>query len=142
MWRKYTKLLMNLGNAVQAALGDHPAGAEWSRRAREEAIACYEAAGIQFATDAEDAERRGDLVRLRPIGGQRRGGGSTWQSLARGKTTTEADYLNGEIALLGTLHGIETPVNRMLMRVANRLASEGKPPGCLSPEELEAELAL
>lgn len=28
-------------------------------------------------------------------------GGSSWQSLARGTGTVEADYLNGEISLLG-----------------------------------------
>ncbi len=35
----------------------------------------------------------------------RRPGGSTWQSLARG-STVEVDYLNGEIVLLGRLHGV------------------------------------
>ncbi|MCC7366259.1 MAG: 2-dehydropantoate 2-reductase [Dehalococcoidia bacterium] len=141
MWRKYTKLLMNLGNAVQAALGDHPAASEWQRRARDEAVACYHAAGIEFATAEEDRERRGDLLKLAPIAGQARSGSSSWQSLARGTRTIEANYLNGEIALLGSLHGVATPVNRMLTRVANRLAAEGAPPGSLTPADLEAGLA-
>ena len=141
MRRKYTKLLMNLGNAVQAAVGDGPEAAEWSRRAREEAVACYQAAGIEYASDEEDRERRGGLIRIAPIAGQRRGGGSSWQSLARGKRTIEADYLNGEIVLLGALHGVPTPVNRVLMRVATRLAREGALPGALSPADLERELA-
>ncbi|MGE5597726.1 MAG: ketopantoate reductase family protein [Hyphomicrobiales bacterium] len=140
MRRKYTKLLLNLGNAVQAALGDSPEGAEFSRRAREEAVAVYRAAGIDFASDEEDRERRGTLMKIAPIAGQRRGGGSSWQSLARGKRSIEADYLNGEIVLLGRLHGVPTPVNEMLRQVANRMAREGLPAGSLTPADLEAEL--
>jgi 2-dehydropantoate 2-reductase len=136
---KYAKLLMNLGNAFQAACGDAD-GRDILREARAEAVACYRAARIDCASDDEDRERRGDLIRLKPIDGQRRGGGSTWQSLARGQRTTEADYLNGEIALLGALHGVPTPVNRVLRRVANRLAANGSPPACMSVAELAAEI--
>jgi 2-dehydropantoate 2-reductase len=135
MRRKYTKLLMNLGNAVQAACGTADAR-EVLRRAREEAIACYRAAGIDFASDEEDRERRGNLIRIGPISGRPRGGGSSWQSLARGSTTIETDYLNGEIVLLGRLHGVPTPVNQRLQHVANRLAREGAPPGTMSVEDL------
>ncbi len=137
---KYTKLLLNLGNAVEAALGSAPEARDWSRRAREEAIACYRAAGIDFATREEDLERRGNHLQVAPIGGKPRGGGSTWQSLARGSGSTEADYLNGEIVLLGKLHGVPTPVNRVLQIVANRMAREGMAPGSLTSAELEAEL--
>jgi 2-dehydropantoate 2-reductase len=137
MRRKYTKLLSNLGNAVQAACGTADAR-EVPRRAREEAVACYRAAGIDFASEEEDRERRGTLVRVAPIAGRPRGGGSSWQSLARGKTSIEADYLNGEIVLLGRLHGVPTPVNRRLQEVANRLAREGAPPGTMTLEELLA----
>lgn len=139
MRKKYTKLLSNLSNALQAACGDADTN-EIGARARDEAIACYHAAGIDFASDAEDRERRADHIRIAPIAGQRRGGGSTWQSLARGKTTVEADYLNGEICLLGRIHGVPTPVNALLQRVANRLARAGTPPGSMTPAGLLAEL--
>ncbi len=139
MRKKYTKLLSNLGNALQAACGDANTD-EIAARARDEAVTCYGAAGIDFASDAEDRDRRADHIRLAPIAGQRRGGGSTWQSLARGKTTVEADYLNGEICLLGRIHGVPTPVNALLQRVANRLARAGTPPGSMTPAELLAEL--
>jgi 2-dehydropantoate 2-reductase len=139
MRRKYTKLLLNLGNAVQAALGDAPEAREWTRGAKDEAIACYHAAEIDFATDEEDRKRRGTLLTLRPIAGSRRAGGSSWQSLARGSGSIEADYLNGEIVLLGRLHGVPTPVNRVLQLVANQMAREGRQPGSMSPAELEAE---
>lgn len=137
---KYTKLLLNLGNAVEAALGKAPEAQEWARRARDEAIACYRAAGIEFASREEDLERRGNHLQLAPIAGKERGGGSTWQSLARGSSSTEADYLNGEIVLLGRLHGVPTPVNRTLQLVANRMARERMQPGSLTAADLEAEL--
>jgi 2-dehydropantoate 2-reductase len=140
MRQKYAKLVMNLGNAIEAACGpDARAGELWTR-AREEAVACFDAAGIDYASEEEDTARRGEHFRLRPVNGQRRPGGSTWQSLARGTGSIETDYLNGEIVLLGRLHGVPTPVNALLQRTANRMAREGMPPGSLAAEELLAEL--
>ncbi|MBA2282188.1 MAG: ketopantoate reductase family protein [Acidimicrobiia bacterium] len=144
MRRKRQKLLMNLANVLDAACGPGArsgGAAELVARARAEGVACYEAAGLPFASDEEDGERRGDLLSLRPVGGERRGGGSTWQSLARRTGETEADYLNGEIVLLGRLHGVPTPVNEMLRRLAAELAATGAEPGRLRPEQLEARLA-
>src|SRR5260221_8610060 len=86
------------------------------------------------------AERSRLLPRVRAIGDQGRAGGSSWQSLARGSGAIEADYLNGEVALLGRQHGVSTPVNDMLQRVANRMARDRMAPGSLSPGHLEAEL--
>lgn len=140
MRKKYTKLLMNLGNAFQAICGADADGRSILGDARAEAVACYQAAGIDFASEAEDRERRGNLVRIQPIEGQRRNGGSSWQSLARGQRTIEADWLNGEIVLLGGLHGVTTPVNRVLQRCANRLAAGGAAPGSTSVAELLAEI--
>ena len=88
------------------------------------------AAGIDHVTDAEDKARRGDWLRLAPVGNGRRPGGSTWQSLARG-TPVEVDYLNGEIVLLGRLHGVPAPVNEMLQRAAHEAAAAGAAPGSI-----------
>jgi 2-dehydropantoate 2-reductase len=134
---KYRKLIMNLGNAVEALVAPGPEQDELAERAEEEGEACLRAAGIEFASREEDRERRGDLLRLGPIGGRERGGGSSWQSLARGSGTIEADYLNGEIALLGRLHGFPTPVNELLQRLANRWAAERRPPGTLTLREFD-----
>jgi 2-dehydropantoate 2-reductase len=135
---KYQKLLMNLGNAVEAACGPSARGSDVARLALREAIACLEAAGIEFVSREEDRERRGDLLQMHDIGGRRRGGGSSWQSLARGTGTIETDYLNGEIVLLGRLHGVPTPVNLGLQRVARELATTGAPPGSMTADELLA----
>jgi 2-dehydropantoate 2-reductase len=94
------------------------------------------AAGIDFASDEEDRHRRGDILRMRPIDGKRRMGGSSWQSLARGAGSIETDYLNGEIVMLGRLHGVPTPVNSTLQRVARRLVQEQAGPASVSEDDL------
>jgi 2-dehydropantoate 2-reductase len=133
---KYSKLLMNLGNAAEALCGPSARASEIARLARAEGIASLQAAGIDVASDEEFVERRGDLIRPRDIGGGPRPGGSSWQSLERGTGRIEADYLNGEIALLGRLHGVATPANDVLRRAANDAARRGHPPGSTSANEL------
>jgi 2-dehydropantoate 2-reductase len=137
---KYRKLIMNLGNAVEALIAPGPEQDEIADRAEQEGEACLQAAGIDFASREEDRARRGDILQLQPIAGRSRAGGSSWQSLARGSGTIEADYLNGEIVLLGRLHGSRTPVNASLQRLANRWAAERRPPGTMSPREFEQSL--
>lgn len=141
MRAKYAKLLMNLGNALEAACGREARGSALGAQARREAVACYRAASIDAATQEEDANRRGDLLRIAEVEGVERGGGSSWQSLARGVGSIEADHLNGEIVLLGRLHGVPTPVNAVFQRTANRMARDRAPAGSLSLEDLEAAVA-
>jgi 2-dehydropantoate 2-reductase len=138
---KYAKLLSNLSNAIQAACGfDGDARALYAR-VRDEAIACYRAAGIAWASEAEMSERRKSMSPMREIAGHARAGGSTWQSLARNTGSIETDYLNGEIALLGRLHGVPTPVNFVLQAIASRMARENMPPGSLRLVDGEEEIA-
>jgi len=139
---KYQKLLLNLGNAVQAICGEERSAAvdDLQARAKAEAVACFRAAGIPFVGDEADARRRGRIITVRPIAGATRGGGSTWQSIQRGKLEVESDYLNGEVVLLGRLHGVPTPVNELLRATANRHAREGVAPGTVSAAELLARL--
>jgi 2-dehydropantoate 2-reductase len=73
--------------------------------------------------------------------GPRPGAGSTWQSLARGAGSIEVDFLNGEITLLGRLHGVPTPANETLQVLADRMAREQQAPGSISPDEVRAEIA-
>jgi 2-dehydropantoate 2-reductase len=136
---KWAKLFMNLGNAVEALCGRAEGADEVARRARSEGRRCLEAAGIDAATREEDAARRGDLLQMGPVGGAERGGGSTWQSLARG-APAETDLLNGEVVLLGRLHGVPTPVNELLQRRVRTHVAAGGAPGTVDPAELLAEL--
>jgi 2-dehydropantoate 2-reductase len=137
---KYRKLLTNLGNAVQALCGEgreSPEGRQVLDLLRGEADAALVAAGIEAVTKAEDDERRGDHLQVTGVSGRFRGGGSTWQSLARGREA-ETDFLNGEIALLGRLHGVPTPANaRIQMLVSHAVASRAEP-GSMSVVELLA----
>ncbi|MFX4292548.1 ketopantoate reductase family protein [Streptomyces bohaiensis] len=143
---KYGKLLSNLANALDAVGGTVLRGdaraAELLRRARAEAVAVLDAAGIEPVTAEEQQHVRGDRMQVRPVAGAEPGGGSSWQSLSRGTGSIEADYLNGEIVLLGREYGIETPVNEVLQRMANVFAHEHRRPGSLTPAELAVLGAL
>lgn len=131
---KYRKLLTNLANALDAVCGETPWPEGMAEEALAEGDAVLAAAGIDVASPAEDRERRGELLNLRPVAGARRRGGSTWQSLARGTGAVETDFLNGEIVLLGRLHGVGTPCNERLRSAAAICARNGFAPG--SPEAL------
>jgi 2-dehydropantoate 2-reductase len=128
---------MNLANAAEAICGPAERTAEIARRARSEGAAVLRAAGIDAASREEDRDRRGDKLKV----GLSRGGGSSWQSLERGTGSIEADYLNGEIVLLGRLHGVATPVNALLQRLANDAARSRRPPGTLDADDVLRMLA-
>jgi len=144
---KHAKLLRNLNNALEALCGhDHDdegraVARELAQRARAEAEACYAAAGIAWTSDDEWMTRRQKQVEWAPVEGRGRSGGSTWQSLARGAVELEGDYLNGEIALLGRLHGVATPVNALLQEQARLAARDRREPGSMRAQELMALLA-
>ena len=141
MRQKYRKLLLNLDNAVGALCVPSDGAKELSRLCRAEADAAFKAAGVDCASDDEFWTRRGDYIQLRPVEGSERGGTSSWQSLVRGTGSIEADYLNGEIVLLGRVHGVPTPANRLLQDEAHRAANEGLKPASLDPSKLLERVA-
>jgi 2-dehydropantoate 2-reductase len=138
---KYRKLMMNLGNAVDACCGDSDGSSELADRARAEGEAVLTAAGISVVDTDTDRKRRGSILNIREVPGRERGGGSSWQSLRRGAGSIESDYLNGEVVLLGRLHGEPTPVNELLRRTALRMARNGAEPQSLEAAELLRRLA-
>ena len=143
---KYAKLIRNLGNAIEALCGHDLSDTELrtvadiDEQLRDEAIACFAAAGIAWTGDEEWFERRQKQVQWTPVEGRDRAGGSTWQSLARGAGSLEVDYLNGEITLLGRQHGVPTPRNAALQTLANRAVSTGAAPGSMTVDELRRHL--
>jgi 2-dehydropantoate 2-reductase len=137
---KWAKLLSNLGNAVEALVRPDEDTRPLLARVTAEGNAVLTAAKIDFASKAEERAMRGDKVGFGTIDGARREGGSTWQSLARGSGQLEGDFLNGEITLLGRLHGVATPLNAGLQRLATVAATEHWPPGSLSLAELQRRL--
>jgi len=137
---KYAKFLRNVANAIDALFdrGDAP---EVARRAVAEAVAALDAAGIAHVGDAEYDERHRRLITPKSVAGRARGGGSSWQSLARASGVIETDQLNGEVVLLGRLHGVPTPVNELLRRLAGADARAGIPPGGHNEADFLAVLA-
>ncbi|MEU6241025.1 2-dehydropantoate 2-reductase N-terminal domain-containing protein [Streptomyces sp. NPDC047024] len=140
---KYAKLLGNLAQTVEAVCGPVTPGgasAELLDRVRDEGIAVLKAAGIDFASAAELAALRAESVRPRPAPDGGAALGSTWQSLARGAGSAEADYLNGEFVLLGRLHGVPTPANEAVLRLVNASAAAGHAPGATPAEDILSRL--
>jgi 2-dehydropantoate 2-reductase len=133
---KYGKLLMNLTNAIDAVCGPEAREGPIAALARAEAERCLSEAGIDHARTDEDRKRQAQTVTPLPVSGRDRHGASSWQSLTRATGSIETDYLNGEIVLLGRLHGVPTPVNALLQRLANELAWSHRPPGSVTEEEV------
>jgi 2-dehydropantoate 2-reductase len=133
---KYRKLLMNLANAAEALCGPDGRFSAVAKEAQREGKEALAAAGIDVTSSEEDRARRGDHLQLRDTSSGEWSGGSTWQSLARGTGSIEAEYLNGEIVLLGGLWGVPTPVNALLQRLALRAAHERQAPGTWKVEQL------
>lgn len=137
---KYRKLVMNLANAVEATCARGNGRRELIDLLRREGEAVLGVAGIEVVSVEDDERRRGDLLRVHEIGGRPRAGSSTWQSLARQTGSVETDYLNGEIVLLGRLHGVATPANELLQRTVRELAATRGAPRSLSAAALLAQL--
>jgi 2-dehydropantoate 2-reductase len=133
---KYAKLMMNLGNAVQALVGFESDVGALNKQLRKEGMRCLDAAGIEFLTAAELVKRCRQTYELGEVEGHPRQGGSSWQGFMRGRRSIEADYLNGEVVLLGALHGVATPLNSAVLRLANQAAMRGLAPGSTTVEEI------
>jgi 2-dehydropantoate 2-reductase len=140
MRSKYGKLLLNLGNIVEAAFGVDADRKRYTTRLRAEAEAVLEAAGIAWHDVGAADPRRDALMRYAPIEGVVRSGGSTTQSLARGAGSVETDYLNGEIVLLGRLHDVPVPANTFFLDLSIRMVRGNLKPGAISVAEVEAGL--
>lgn len=142
MRSKYGKLRENLGNVVEAALGHGSRSGPLMEAIQAEAVAVYQAAGIDWVAIGNADPRRKGLMEAGAVDGTTRTGGSSIQSLKRGTGTIETDYLNGEIALLGRLHGVPTPLNAGLVAVGRELVAKGAQPGSMTEAELRVRLGL
>lgn len=136
-WKR-RKLLMNVGNGVDASYRQGETADELAERAGAEGERVLAAADVSLVTAAEDQERRGTILQRRPDLARR--GGSTWQSLQRGTGDSEIDYLAGEIVLQGRLHGIPTPACEAIVAATRQLASSGGAPRSLDAGAVLASL--
>jgi len=136
MANKYAKLLLNLGNMVEAAFGTRARHGPWYKAARKEGQDILDAAGIAYGNVDFDHPRR-QLMRVVEIAGTRRNGSSSFQSLLRNAGSLETDFLNGEIVLIARLHGLQAPINAALCQISLRMLAEGIAPGDFPDGELE-----
>jgi 2-dehydropantoate 2-reductase len=143
MHSKHGKLLENLVNVIEAALGPGVRAPEIYAAVRVEGEAVYRAAGItEWLEIGGNEQRRVGVLEMGQIPGLSRDGGSSTQSLKRGAGSIETDYLNGEIVLLGRLHGVPTPLNAALCALSQELIDSGAGPGSLTPADLKRRLGL
>jgi 2-dehydropantoate 2-reductase len=140
MQSKYGKLILNLGNILEATLGPDVDAKRFAALLRAEAEAAFSAAGIAWRDVGAADPRREQLMRPRPIEGVGRSGNSSAQSLSRGTGSIETDYLNGEIVLLGRLHGVPAPANAYFVGLSTRMVRDRLKPGAITQDEVEAGL--
>ncbi len=142
MTKKYAKLLVNLGNVADAACGIAGRRARVTAAAIEEGHRAYRAAGVRWEQPPERVEhytQRAKTMQFDIPAGDTFIGGSTWQGLMKGAPTIETDYFNGEIIMLGRLHGVQTPTNEFLQHYSARLLRGEAQAGSVTTDQLDAE---
>jgi 2-dehydropantoate 2-reductase len=136
MAAKGAKFLTNLGNALEAITDSRENLDGYLAPTVAEGEACLRAARLHF--EAHDTfwgrvqAHRGTNVELPGIVKR----SSSWQSLKRKTGSIETDFLNGEVVLLGRIHGIPTPHNALLQRIAVEMARLGQEPGRYTVDQL------
>jgi 2-dehydropantoate 2-reductase len=150
----WTKLIVNENNALPAVTGlsiqevnQRPALRELSVLLMKEAAATIAAAGIKLASlpGLPKTALRTMLSLPTPVAsrllkllsrslGEAPALGSTLQSVRRGETT-EIDYLNGEIVVLGKRIGRPTPYNAAVVKLVHQVEATGS---FLTTEEVTA----
>ncbi|MFT5684543.1 MAG: 2-dehydropantoate 2-reductase, partial [Myxococcota bacterium] len=111
------KLLTNLGGVAQALSGDDPGWIAVAQAAMAEGASILTAAGMPFEGAQALQDRCMARMTMERIGGQARPGGSTWQSVARGRAL-ESRWLNGEIVAIAESIGQDAPINRRLVALS------------------------
>lgn len=123
-WQR-TKLLNSVRNGLEVLTASPEQLAVVSSALVTEAREVFAAAGLSVA---DPAERQRSSAQERPEVGFTVGRRSAWQSFERG-SSSEIDYLNGEISLLGRRFGVETPFNTALQTVLGVAAQSHDRPG-------------
>ncbi|WP_249011066.1 ketopantoate reductase family protein [Conexibacter sp. DBS9H8] len=143
MAAKYAKLIDNLANVPQALCGVGADGlSELIALARAEGESVLGAAGIDFLPrEPELQPQRFMWQGIGEIAGRPRAGGSTWQSLMRGRSL-ESDYLTGEIVLQARLIGHPAPLNTRLLALIDEASRAGRRPGWITAAEIRARAGV
>jgi 2-dehydropantoate 2-reductase len=136
---KAAKLEHNVTNAVELFAGPPEVRSKAAASLAQEARTVLLAAGYD---PAAPSEWKIDISawRVAPESGIKPGQQSTWQSFTRG-SSSEVDYLNGEIVRLGRIHGVAAPLNAAFQQAAARLAIDGRQPGTKDIAEIYSIVA-
>ena len=137
MRRKHGKLFVNLANGIDIVLGAASRDGAYAEKARQEARAVFDKAGIGHDAIGLPDPARDALMQDGKVAGAVQVGSSAMQSLVRGAGSVEVDYLNGQIAFLGRLHGVPTPVNTFFTELSAELVRTGAEPGKMSETEVD-----
>lgn len=131
------KLIASMRNVVDV-FDAEPEQREHAEQAiAAEARRVFLIAGLSVASPPLDAPR----LDVDEVPGHVAGHLSTWQSFARG-TTSEVDFLSGEIVLLARRHGFTAPLNAAVVRELGMLSARLGRPGDipLPPEFVSGSL--
>jgi 2-dehydropantoate 2-reductase len=121
---KAAKILHSVKNGIEVLAGDQAIRTEISTALEAEARAVLETAGYEFASNRDlmlGLNQSSFDPEIDVVAGQQ----STWQSFARGAGSHEVDYLNGEIALLARLHGVDAPLSIKLQALLGTALQRG-----------------
>jgi 2-dehydropantoate 2-reductase len=150
---KWTKLVINLGNAFYAITDlsipeghRSPESRAYLADVMEEGVRVLEAAGVGYEPLPSRPGLLEEIERLRqpaaiqpwPETPDVEYYSSTWQDLQLQRGTTEVAFLNGEIISLGRQFGIPTPINELLQTVVEEMAANGEQPGKYTVSEFRA----
>jgi 2-dehydropantoate 2-reductase len=148
---KWTKLIINLSNAIYAITGlsitelrNSPEGRVFLADVWDEGLDVLESAGIHPAPIPGRLAQREEARRLRetadpqpePDDPELKYFPSTWQDLVLGRGNTESRFLNGVIVTLGAQYRVSAPFNRLLWEIVEDMARKGEHPGKYSLAEL------
>lgn len=141
---KLSKLLGNLGNAVDAIVSRWTDDVEFiMRAARKELTDVLLQAGIKWKSEEELGREWPELkMPPRPRGGRPPMRSSTWQSLTRRQGSVETEFLNGEVARIAERMGRQAPVNKKLLDIIQEMAENREPPGKYTAQELKSILGI
>lgn len=123
---KAAKLAGNVRNALDVFEGPKERIQAFDAQLAREVSIVLAALGIKPA-NADERQHSIAHWGLAPNCGIVPGQQSTWQSIARG-VSNEVDFLNGEIVLLGRLHGIATPFNEAIQAAIGQLTQANVTP--------------
>lgn len=111
---KNSKWITNLGNAAQALVTD-----DWksvAKAAQAEGEKVLDAVGMDRVS-TDELLARAAHIKLKSIDGEQRPGGSTWQSLQRGKPL-ETQWIEQAMAELADAHNVAAPVCHAITQAA------------------------